>query len=83
MAFGHCKNCGTGLEKNVVCPNCDEAAFIMDWQSEYLENPSESFQNEAANGFKRASERLKEKGLKFWTKNPISKYHKGAIKWNY
>ena len=36
----------------------------MDWQSEYLENPSESFQNEAANGFKRASERLKEKGVK-------------------
>lgn len=60
MARLRCSDCGTGLERNGVCPNCDEAAYIMDWQSEDLENPSEAFQKEAIEGYKRAQKRLKE-----------------------
>lgn len=55
----HCSDCGTKLERNKICSNCDEAAYITDWQGEFLENPSEEFQAEAANGFKRANDREK------------------------
>lgn len=54
----HCSNCGTRLERNGVCSNCDEASFIMDWQSEHIDNPSDEFQQEAADGYKRAEERI-------------------------
>lgn len=57
MSRKSCSNCGTGLEKNGVCPNCDEAAFILDHQSEYLEKPSQEFLDEAARGHERASKR--------------------------
>lgn len=57
MACGYCRDCGTGLERNGVCPNCDEAAFIVDTQSEWLENPSEEFLDEAAKGHARAAKR--------------------------
>lgn len=57
MTRKSCNDCGTGLEKNGVCPNCDEASFILDWQSEYIEKPSEEFLNEAAEGHKRADKR--------------------------
>lgn len=58
MACGHCKDCGTGLDRNGVCPNCDEVALIMDWQDP--QNPSDDFQREAAEGWKRASKRTKQ-----------------------
>lgn len=56
MTCGHCKDCGTGLERNGVCPNCDEAAFIMDWQD--VDSPSEEFTKEANEGYKRAQKRV-------------------------
>jgi hypothetical protein len=43
------------LERNGVCPNCDEAAFIMDWQAP--EAVSEAFLNESAQGHARAAKR--------------------------
>jgi len=50
-----CQDCGTRLELNGVCPNCDEAAFIMDWQDP---GPvSEQFEKEAAEGYERARRR--------------------------
>lgn len=62
MACGYCKNCGTGLERNGVCPNCDEAAFINDWQGEFIENPSQDFQDEVAAGYGRAQKRMETEG---------------------
>lgn len=50
-----CQDCGTRLEENFVCPNCDEAAFILDWQE--VERPSEEFLKEANEGYKRATDR--------------------------
>lgn len=57
----HCADCGTLLERNGICPNCDEAACIMDWQGEFVENPSEEFQKEADEGYARAAKRLERK----------------------
>lgn len=51
----HCDNCGTRLERNGVCQNCDEAAYILDWQDPDL--VSEEFQKEAAEGYVRAQKR--------------------------
>jgi len=53
-----CADCGTRIEKNGVCPNCDEAAFIEDWQHDGTEETSEEFQLEAAEGRARAKARL-------------------------
>lgn len=50
----NCEDCGTRLERNGVCSNCDEAAFIMDTQSEFVENPSQDFKDEVDAGYKRA-----------------------------
>jgi uncharacterized Zn finger protein (UPF0148 family) len=53
-----CDNCGTRLERNGVCPNCDEAAYILDWQDpERDAPPSLEFLEEAARGHERARRR--------------------------
>lgn len=60
MSRKSCADCGTGLERNGVCPNCDEAAFIQDWQSDFLpENLSDEFQKESSEGWKRAHNRTR------------------------
>lgn len=59
MACGHCENCGTGLERNGVCPNCDEAAFIEDWMGDCMVEPrSTEFQEEIDDGRRRARTRV-------------------------
>lgn len=56
--MSHCADCGTRLEKNGVCPNCDEEAFIMDWQGEFLPPKlSQEFTDAADDGYKRAVKR--------------------------
>lgn len=55
-----CNDCGTRIERNGVCPNCDEAAFIEDWQSDCMVEPrSDEFQKEIDDGRKRAASRTK------------------------
>ena len=58
MSRKGCPDCGERLERNGVCPNCDEAAFIMDHQYEYLDKPSQEFIDESAKGHERARKRL-------------------------
>lgn len=58
MGKPSCNDCGTRLERNGVCPNCDEAAYIMDHQHDYLpDQVSDEFLDEAAAGHARAAER--------------------------
>ncbi len=53
----NCEDCGTRLERNGVCPNCDEEAFIEDWQE--LVGESDEFRDMADEGHARAKVRLR------------------------
>lgn len=57
MKRQNCSDCGTVLEKGGICQNCDEAAYILEYQGEYVENPSEKFLTEAEQGYIRAKKR--------------------------
>lgn len=57
MAKKYCDDCGCGL-RNGICSNCDEEAYIVEFQGEFIEEPlSEEFQQKAEEGFARASKR--------------------------
>lgn len=51
MSRRGCDDCGTLLERNGVCPNCDEAAFALDWDDpEHPTMHTQEFLDEAAAG---------------------------------
>lgn len=52
-----CEDCGTLLERNGVCPNCDQEAFMLDWQSGDIGALSEQFLDRANVGHERAKKR--------------------------
>lgn len=43
-SMAHCENCGTKMS-NGYCTNCHEEAYIMDFESEYMDRqPCDEFQ---------------------------------------
>lgn len=55
----HCENCGTKFS-NGFCPNCEEAAFIAETQSEFMRPEKEwspEFKAEVDKGMKAKAQR--------------------------
>lgn len=48
--MAHCVNCGTKMSDG-LCPNCEEEAFIVETQSEFITDLSDDFARKVADQY--------------------------------